>query len=214
MLDKAADPPTWDTALTHAGMTVLVVPAARWAFRVHGSRSMHPTVARALRETTGSCPVPPTGPSVMPRTTDKPASTHGPPSLESAHPTVLLVEDYPETRAIFRLVLESAGFEVLEAENAEDGLDTAAHERPDVILTDLVMPGMSGVEAARILRRNDDTGDIPIVAATGSVSARALSHDVRRWFVEVLEKPVQPGELVRAVRDALEGGSHEPSWIG
>lgn len=122
----------------------------------------------------------------------------------SALPTVLLVEDYPETRAIFRLVLESAGFEVLEASNAEDGLDRAADEQPDVILTDLMMPGMSGMDAARLLRTADDTGDIPIVAATGSVSAQNLSAETRRWFVEVLEKPVRPDELVRAVREALD----------
>lgn len=122
-------------------------------------------------------------------------------------PKVLLVEDYPETRAIFRLVLEAAGFEVLEASNAEDGLQKATGEHPDVILTDLVMPGMSGVDAARILRRRPDTGTIPIVAATGSVSARSLSHETRRWFVEVLEKPVQPEELVRAVQEALDDES-------
>lgn len=131
-------------------------------------------------------------------------------------PTVLLVEDYPETRAIFRLVLEAAGFEVLESASAEDGLDQAFDEHPDVILTDLMMPGMSGVDAARILRSGPATEDIPIVAATGSVAARTLPYETRRWFVEVLEKPVQPAELVRAVREALldrddhQGSSDRP----
>lgn len=126
--------------------------------------------------------------------------------MELAPPTVLLVEDYPETRAIFRLVLESGGFRVLEAASAEEGLRLAAEHHPDVILTDLVMPGMSGIDAARILQERQDTGTIPIVAATGSLSARSLGEELEQWFVEVLEKPVQPEDLVRAVRDAFEDG--------
>ncbi|SRR5690554_5670699 len=124
------------------------------------------------------------------------------------HPTVLLVEDHPETRAIFRLVLESAGFEVLEASGAEEGLDRAVAEHPDVILADLVMSGLSGVDVARTLQQRADTGDIPIVAATGSVSARALPAATRQRFVEVLEKPVRPEDLIRALREALANGSN------
>lgn len=126
--------------------------------------------------------------------------------MDISPPTVLLVEDYPETRAIFRLVLESGGFRVLEAASAEEGLRLAAVHHPDVILTDLVMPGMSGIDAARILREREDTGTIPIVAATGSMSARSLGDELKQWFVEVLEKPVEPDDLVRAVRDAFEDG--------
>lgn len=126
--------------------------------------------------------------------------------MEASAPTVLLVEDYPETRAIFRMVLESGGFRVLEAASAEEGLRIAAEHRPDVILTDLVMPGMSGIEAARILRERRDTGAIPIVAATGSLSARSLGDELEQWFVQVLEKPVEPAVLVRAVREAFQDG--------
>ncbi len=126
--------------------------------------------------------------------------------MEDSAPTVLLVEDYPETRAIFKMVLESGGFRVLEAASAEEGLRIAAEHRPDVILTDLVMPGMSGIEAARILRERRDTGTIPIVAATGSLSARSLGDELKQWFVQVLEKPVEPAVLVRAVREAFQDG--------
>ncbi|MEQ9568662.1 MAG: response regulator [Longimicrobiales bacterium] len=126
--------------------------------------------------------------------------------MDTSPPTVLLVEDYAETRAIFRLVLESGGFRVLEAASAEDGLRIAAEHRPDVILTDLVMPGMTGVDAARALRDRDETGGVPIVAVTGSAPRRFGEEELDRWFVRVLQKPVQPDELIRAVRHAYEDG--------
>ncbi len=121
-------------------------------------------------------------------------------------PTVLLIEDYAETRAIFRLVLEAGGFEVIEAENAERGLRLASEQSPDVILADLSLPGMSGVEAARLLHDNPATESIPIVAATGTWPPSDLDPETRRWFVEVLYKPVRSDDLLRAVKDAYQGG--------
>jgi len=68
-------------------------------------------------------------------------------------------------------LLEIAGFEVFEAENAADGIAIARREKPDIIIMDVRLPDMRGTEAARILRQDKETSDIPIVFVTASVMA-------------------------------------------
>ena len=81
----------------------------------------------------------------------------------------LVVDDNKSNLLLEKDLLEVAGFEVFEAENAAIGIAIARKEKPDVIIMDVRLPDMRGSEAARILRQDKDTSDIPIVFVTASV---------------------------------------------
>lgn len=117
-------------------------------------------------------------------------------------PVVLLLEDDEDARAIYRDMLDFAGYDVVAARDGEEGLRYAEAHPPDVVVTDLHMPGMNGVEVARTLRQ-----EAPACPAIIAVTADSLGIETRRktdgdrlLFDEVLVKPVSPGELVRTVR--------------
>jgi two-component system cell cycle response regulator DivK len=82
---------------------------------------------------------------------------------------VLVVDDNANNLMLEKDLLEVAGFEVFEAENAADGIAIARREKPDIIIMDVRLPDMLGTEAARILRQGKETCDIPIVFVTASI---------------------------------------------
>ena len=90
--------------------------------------------------------------------------------------TVLLVEDHPLNMALATELLASAGIEVLQAEEAERGLELAGTEAPDLILMDIQLPGMDGITAIERLRGSEATSSIPVVV----LSAHAMKADADR----------------------------------
>jgi CheY-like chemotaxis protein len=84
---------------------------------------------------------------------------------------VLVVDDNANNLLLAKDLMEVAGFEVFEAENAADGIAIARREKPDIIIMDVRLPDIRGTEAARILRQDKETSDIPIVFVTSSVMA-------------------------------------------
>jgi len=82
---------------------------------------------------------------------------------------VLVVDDNGNNLLLEKDLLEVAGFEVFEAKNASDGIAIARREKPDIIIMDVRLPDMLGTEAARILRQDKETCDIPIVFVTSSI---------------------------------------------
>lgn len=83
----------------------------------------------------------------------------------------LVVDDNGNNLMLEKDLLEVAGFEVFGAENAADGIAIARKEKPDIIIMDVRLPDMRGTEAARILRQDQETRDIPVVFVTASVMA-------------------------------------------
>jgi CheY-like chemotaxis protein len=81
----------------------------------------------------------------------------------------LIVDDNANNLLLEKDILEVAGFEVIEAKNAADGIAIARRKKPDIIIMDMRLPDMRGSEAAKILRQDKETGDIPIVFVTASV---------------------------------------------
>ena len=79
---------------------------------------------------------------------------------------ILVVEDHPDMRELLIWQMEKMGFLVIPAEHGKEGVDKALKEKPNLILMDIMMPGMDGREATRILRSNSETQDIPILATT------------------------------------------------
>lgn len=116
-----------------------------------------------------------------------------------SHRRVLIVEDNHDNRAIFAAILHHHGYEVLEAADGEDGVRLAREAHPDVILMDISLPRMDGIEATTRLKRDDDTASIPIIAVT----AHAMREDEQRvreaGCDAYLAKPVQPMRVIEEV---------------
>jgi CheY-like chemotaxis protein len=113
---------------------------------------------------------------------------------------VVLVEDNPKNMKLLRDVLSHDGYAVMEASNAEDGIALARERVPNLILMDVQLPGMDGLEAAKILKHDLRTATIPVVAVT----AFAMKDDRKRaldsGFDGYLEKPIG----VRALREEVQ----------
>ena len=113
---------------------------------------------------------------------------------------VLLVEDDRDTREMYSEYLSYSGLVVTEAATGRRALERVAERRPDVVVTDIAMPEMDGLELSRRLRAGDATWDVPIIAVSGQASERAreAGADV------VLEKPCEPDKLLHVIEDVLK----------
>jgi CheY-like chemotaxis protein len=125
---------------------------------------------------------------------------------------VLVADDEPAMRVLVRVNLQVEGIEVVEARDGREALDLAARERPDLLLLDVMMPGLDGWEVARRLAESPETRDIPILFMT----ALAGSEDRRRGFevggVGYIVKPFDPillGERVNRTLELLEHGDRD-----
>lgn len=112
---------------------------------------------------------------------------------------VLIIEDNEENRRLIRFVLQLENAEVLEAEDAEQGILMAQREKPDLILMDMHMPGMDGLTATRLLRADPATREIPIVIVTAS----AMTHDQTTILASgcnhLITKPIEPLTFVSRI---------------
>lgn len=113
--------------------------------------------------------------------------------------TVLIVDDFADALEVWEMFLSAAGFTVATATDGITGLALARSLRPDVVVMDLQMPGLSGAEVARELRADAATRHIPLIAATGH--SRTELADVRAaGFDSILVKPCDPDDLVAEIR--------------
>jgi two-component system, cell cycle response regulator DivK len=85
---------------------------------------------------------------------------------------ILVVEDNPKNLKLVRDVLSADGYSVLEATTAEDGIELADRHQPDLVLMDIQLPGMDGIEALQVLKSGDRTGTMPVVAVTAFANGR------------------------------------------
>jgi two-component system cell cycle response regulator DivK len=117
---------------------------------------------------------------------------------------VLVVEDNEKSMKLFRDVLQATGYRTLEASTAEDGVELATVHLPALVLMDVQLPGIDGVEALARLRRDERTAAIPVLALT----AQAMHGDRERFlahgFSAYLSKPVDVVALLRTVQELLE----------
>ena len=116
---------------------------------------------------------------------------------------VLIADDSPTDQHILSRALEKYGFETLVAKDGEEAIRLAEQRAPDVILMDIVMPGMNGYQATRHLAQNPSTAAIPIVIVSTKTQEADRVWGLRQGAVRYLTKPVSDDDLVAAVRDAL-----------
>ena len=116
---------------------------------------------------------------------------------------VLIVDDSPTDQHVISRALESGGFETLVANDGEEALSLAESRCPDVILMDVVMPGMNGFQATRRLAKNPATAAIPVVMVTTKDQETDKIWGLRQGAVDYLMKPIGDDELVAAVRATI-----------
>ena len=119
---------------------------------------------------------------------------------------ILVVEDNERNLKLLRDVLEYAGYDVRVARTAEDGITSAVSEPPDLVLMDLQLPGIDGMEALRRLRESPRTADIPVVAVTAQAMKQDRERALDAGFTGYVEKPISVRTFPDQVRRFLSGG--------
>lgn len=127
--------------------------------------------------------------------------------------TVLLVEDNADNQEIYRIILAHHGYAVLQAWDGEVGVRMARHHRPAVILMDLTMPNVDGLEATRRLKADPATAAIPVIALTADAEKGVRTAAAAAGCVSFLSKPAAPRQVAEEVGRvlALRAGARAPA---
>ncbi len=113
---------------------------------------------------------------------------------------ILIVEDNDKNRKLVRDALQVKGYRTIEAETGEDGVRLAREHRPRLVLMDIQLPGISGIEALALLRADAATKDIPVVAVTASVMMHDRQKIMGAGFDAFQGKPISVKELFETVQ--------------
>ena len=117
--------------------------------------------------------------------------------------SILLVDDFEDGLDMYREYLTYRGYHVVVARNGEEAIAQARAHRPDVILLDLRMPGMTGTDVMRVLRADESFRHVPVIALTAHAFAAERIDALAAGFDELIPKPCLPDQLVLAVERIL-----------
>lgn len=117
---------------------------------------------------------------------------------------ILVVEDHGKNRKLLRDLLQLKGYRTLETDNGEQGVELAGNFRPALILMDIQLPGIDGVEALRRLRADPKTASIPVVAITASVMRGDRAQIEAAGFDGYHPKPINVQEVLASIRELLD----------
>jgi len=112
---------------------------------------------------------------------------------------ILVVDDSPTERHVLAELLTRAGYQVTTAENGEEGIEKAKSELPDLILMDVVMPGLNGYQATRTLTRDDKTKHIPVIVCTSKGQETDKIWGLRQGAQDYLAKPINGEDLLAKI---------------
>ena len=118
--------------------------------------------------------------------------------------TILLVDDEPDMLEMMKLRLKKAGYKVITAITGEECLQRAEEKYPDLILLDILLPGLSGFEVARQLKAKDITRGIPIIMVTALIGKDPEVKSLERGADYFISKPFDPEELLTKIKAILE----------
>jgi len=116
----------------------------------------------------------------------------------------LIIDDSPTVLAVFRKILGSAGYEMLEALTAEEGIELARSQHPDLIFLDIVLPGMNGFAALRTMRKDPLTSQIPIIMISGNEQATEQFYADRIGADDFMKKPFSRDEVFARIEQLLD----------
>lgn len=113
---------------------------------------------------------------------------------------ILLIEDQPELRRVLALSLRRLGYELLEAADGQTGIGMALSEKPDLVLLNLTLPGINGVQVTKQLKADSKTSHIPIVACSGWQDKTMVTQSIKAGVAEYLAKPVSPNKIDAVIK--------------
>ena len=118
-------------------------------------------------------------------------------------PTILLVEDFDDTRLMMKMWLVKNGYRVVEAETGEEAVELAQKERPDLIIMDMMMPGMNGLDATQLIRQDHALSRTPIVAVSAYGADEYRGIALQAGCDEYVSTPFEPGTLADLIESLL-----------
>ncbi len=116
---------------------------------------------------------------------------------------ILIVDDSPTELHVLTQILEREGYQTITARDGEEGIEVAKSEQPDLILMDVVMPGINGFQATRRLTRDIKTRQIPVIIVSTKGQVTDREWGMRQGAFSYLVKPIEPSGLIAQVRLAL-----------
>jgi len=122
---------------------------------------------------------------------------------QARRPTILLVEDFDDTRLMMRLWLMKNGYRVLEAESGEEAVRVASAELPDLIIMDMMMPGISGLDATRRIREHEALRETPIVAVSAYGADQYRVRALESGCTDYVSTPFEPSMLEELIESLL-----------
>ncbi len=121
-----------------------------------------------------------------------------------ANKLILIVEDDANSRKLVRDVLQVKGYRTIESETAEEGIRLAKEQQPALILMDIQLPGISGIDALQVLRADPDTKAIPVIAVTASVMTAQQENVLEAGFDGFERKPISIATLLKKIQNLVE----------
>ena len=118
---------------------------------------------------------------------------------------ILVVDDETMARTLLRLMLVRDGFEVIEAVDGVDALQKLQKDLPSLIVLDVMMPGLDGIEICRRLRQQPETAQLPVLMLSAKTDATSISLGLAAGATRYLKKPIASEELTQQVREVLNG---------
>ncbi len=118
-------------------------------------------------------------------------------------PKILIVDDSPTETHVLKTILESNSYQVVTAESGKEGVEVAKVEMPDLVLMDVVMPGLNGFQATRQLKKEPTTAHIPVVIVTTKDQETDKIWGMRQGAKDYLTKPVNEGNLINTIQALL-----------
>ncbi|MEO8810807.1 MAG: response regulator [Rhodanobacter sp.] len=120
---------------------------------------------------------------------------------------ILIIDDSPTDVRVFTTLLERAGHQVAAVSTAEDGIESVRAEPPDLVIMDVIMPGMNGFQATRTLTRDPKTQNVPVVMITTKSMETDRVWGMRQGARAFITKPVNEKELLVCINDLLSSGT-------
>ncbi|MCX6150378.1 MAG: response regulator [Ignavibacteriales bacterium] len=117
---------------------------------------------------------------------------------------ILVIDDHPDSVFLLKDRLEREGFEVITAYDGKTGMQRAFNDNPDLVLLDIMMPGIDGLEVCRTLVNTQSTKDIPVILVTGKAEAEGTKEGLQAGAFDYIRKPVNKIELLARINSALK----------
>jgi CheY-like chemotaxis protein len=124
--------------------------------------------------------------------------------MADKQPTILIADDEEDIKDVLSLYLEASGFEVITAFDGLDAMERAKEAVPDLILMDVMMPVIDGIEVTRQLKENDSTKNIPIILLSAAAQSEMVEKGLNSGAIDYISKPFEPEQVKNAIQQVLK----------